>query len=276
MAFGGIAFGVNPTIDGSRQPAAFRKAVRRCAKNGGCDSWRGSDQPTASYQYLSVASTVKLPSAARAVTDSRHSDCVPPDCGCFTGGHTGQITDRSLSGAELGAKRTGRRALLRVERSTSTRRQEPRNARAFSDNVAAAMPAVKETPLHQSIRVIDSLSPRGGGDGSVHVRRAPRGRLRARSRRDRRGRRAGDGAFHRRRAAHEARARSARRLQRRRSGTARRPRTSPPTTSSSTRRSGPARSPTIPSPSRTGRVAARGVSCRAAAASTESLNQHRW
>jgi hypothetical protein len=35
VAFGGIAFGVNPTMTVLASPAAFRKAVRRFAKNRG-------------------------------------------------------------------------------------------------------------------------------------------------------------------------------------------------------------------------------------------------
>ena len=51
VAFGGIAFGVNPTMTVLASPAAFRKAVRRFAeKPGAVIRGERGDQPTASYQ----------------------------------------------------------------------------------------------------------------------------------------------------------------------------------------------------------------------------------
>ena len=55
------------------------------------------------------------------------------------------------------------------KRSTSTRSEAgaPETPRAFPDEgVAAAMPAVKETPLHQSIRVVDSDDEPAGWPGT--------------------------------------------------------------------------------------------------------------
>lgn len=51
VAFGGIAFGVNPTIDGSRQPRCLSKSGASLReKPGAVIRGERGDQPTASYQ----------------------------------------------------------------------------------------------------------------------------------------------------------------------------------------------------------------------------------
>ena len=138
---------------------------------------RGSDQPTASYHgtYPSHPRIKKatIRRAPRASTDSRHSDCVPPDCPRVFHRRTHGTNNgpRPLRAERRGARPCGRRrcaAARRSARRARGARREPGNSPRVSGRGRRGgdVRGEGDASSHQSIRVVDSDDEPAGWPGT--------------------------------------------------------------------------------------------------------------
>ena len=130
------------------------------------------DQPTASYQctYPSHPRIKHIRRAPRASTDSRHSDCVPPDCPRVfhrrTHGTNGPRPLRSGARCEPCGRRRCAAARRSARRARGARREPRKRPGRFRTRRRGGDARGEGDASSQSIRVVDSDDEPAGWPGT--------------------------------------------------------------------------------------------------------------